>query len=127
MYADLKNHDDREAVADLIDSADVLIEGFRPGVTERLGLGPEPCLARNPRLVYARMTGWGHSGPYTATAGHDINYLSLTGALAAIGPGERPIPPLNLVGDYAGSVPPSEAILVTSSVAVQVAVPGHCL
>jgi len=81
----------------------VLIEGFRPGVMERLGLGPEPCLAANPRLVYARMTGWGQEGPLAASAGHDINYLAITGALHAIGRrGQAPVPPLSLVGDYGG-------------------------
>ena len=81
----------------------MLVEGFRPGVTERLGLGPDACSARNPRLVYARMTGWGQDGPLAARAGHDLNYLALTGALAAVGPaGGDPVPPLNLVGDYGG-------------------------
>jgi alpha-methylacyl-CoA racemase len=88
---------------ELIGTADVLIEGFRPGVMERLGLGPEPCLALNPRLVYGRMTGWGQTGPLAAKAGHDINYLALTGALRSIARrGEAPVPPLNLVGDYGG-------------------------
>lgn len=86
-----------------IETADVLIEGFRPGVMERLGLGPDVALARNPRLVYGRMTGWGQEGPLAGAAGHDINYVALTGALAAIGPaGAPPVPPLNLVGDYGG-------------------------
>jgi alpha-methylacyl-CoA racemase len=81
----------------------VLLEGYRPGVMERLGLGPDECIARNPRLVYARMTGWGQHGPLAPRAGHDINYISLTGALHAIGrAGERPVPPLNLVGDFGG-------------------------
>ena len=85
-------------------AADVLMEGFRPGVAERLGIGPEDCLARNPRLVYARMTGWGQDGPLAGDAGHDINYLAITGALGALGPTdpEPPSPPLNLVGDYGG-------------------------
>jgi alpha-methylacyl-CoA racemase len=87
----------------LIEQADALIEGFRPGVMERLGLGPDPCLARNPRLVYGRMTGWGQDGPLAQAAGHDINYIGLSGALWAIGrPDQRPVPPLNLVGDYGG-------------------------
>jgi alpha-methylacyl-CoA racemase len=89
-------------VLDLLGCADALIEGFRPGVMERLGLGPDVVLARNPKLVYGRMTGWGQEGPLAQAAGHDINYISLTGALAAIGPKERPIPPLNLVGDFGG-------------------------
>ena len=87
----------------LVEPADALIEGFRPGVTERLGLGPDVCLARNPRLVYGRMTGWGQDGPYARTAGHDINYIALAGALEPIGRrGEPPVPPLNLVGDFGG-------------------------
>jgi alpha-methylacyl-CoA racemase len=87
----------------LAEVADVLVEGFRPGVLERLGLGPDVCLARNPRLVYARMTGWGQDGPLAERAGHDLDYLAVTGALAAIGPaGGHPVPPLNLVGDYGG-------------------------
>jgi alpha-methylacyl-CoA racemase len=102
VFADLKNFADREGVATLVESADALIEGFRPGVMERLGLGPEALLARNSRLVYGRMTGWGQTGPLAHAAGHDINYIALTGALAAIGPRARPVPPLNLVGDYGG-------------------------
>jgi len=87
----------------LIEAADVLVEGFRPGVTERLGLGPDDCAAINPRLVYARMTGWGQDGPRAQQAGHDINYLSLTGGLHAIGErGRRPVPPLNLAADFGG-------------------------
>jgi alpha-methylacyl-CoA racemase len=92
-----------ETVLKLVESADGLFEGFRPGVTERLGLGPDDCLARNGKLVYGRMTGWGQDGPMAQAAGHDINYIALTGALHAIGrPGERPVPPLNLVGDFGG-------------------------
>jgi alpha-methylacyl-CoA racemase len=87
----------------LLDSADVLVEGFRPGVAERLGFGPEVCLDRNPRLVYGRMTGWGQDGPMAQMAGHDINYIAVAGALAPIGhAGDRPVPPLNLVGDFGG-------------------------
>lgn len=96
---------DKAAIADVLDllsNADVLVEGFRPGVMERLGLGPDVVLARNPKLVYGRMTGWGQEGPLANVAGHDINYISITGALAAIGPKERPVPPLNLVGDFGG-------------------------
>ena len=100
---DLKNPDGVETVLKLIESADVLLEGFRPGVTERLGLGPDVCLARNPGIVYGRMTGWGQTGNMSLVAGHDINYISLSGVLHAIGqPGERPTPPLNLVGDFGG-------------------------
>lgn len=104
VAADLKTPDGRDTVLRLVAKADVLIEGFRPGVTERLGVGPAECRARNPALVYGRMTGWGQDGPLAARAGHDINYISLTGALHAIGRGggERPVPPLNLVGDYGG-------------------------
>lgn len=99
---DLKDKKTVAEVLDLLASADVLIEGFRPGVMERLGLGPEAVFARNPRLVYARMTGWGQEGPLAHAAGHDINYIALTGALAAIGPKDKPVPPLNLVGDFGG-------------------------
>jgi alpha-methylacyl-CoA racemase len=92
-----------EALLKLIEGADALIEGFRPGVAERLGVGPDVCLARNPRLVYGRMTGWGQTGPLAPAAGHDINYLALTGALHLIGErGRKPVPPLNLVSDFGG-------------------------
>ncbi|HWA92356.1 MAG TPA: CaiB/BaiF CoA-transferase family protein [Rhizomicrobium sp.] len=100
---DMKKPEAVEAALKLIDKADALIEGFRPGVMERLGVGPDICLRRNPKLVYGRMTGWGQTGPLASAAGHDINYISLTGALHAIGRnGERPVPPLNLVGDFGG-------------------------
>jgi alpha-methylacyl-CoA racemase len=100
---DLKNPDGVEAVLKMVEKADGLIEGFRPGVTERLGLGPEDCAARNPKLVYGRMTGWGQEGPYAQAAGHDINYIALAGALEPIGrAGGPPHPPLNLVGDFGG-------------------------
>jgi alpha-methylacyl-CoA racemase len=100
---DLKSPDGVEVVLSLVERADALFEGFRPGVTERLGLGPDECLARNPRLVYGRMTGWGQDGPYASSAGHDINYISLAGALDPIGRrGQAPVPPLNLVGDFGG-------------------------
>ncbi len=103
IAVDLKNPDGVETVLKLIDQADALIEGFRPGVTERLGIGPDVCLERNPRLVYGRMTGWGQTGELASAAGHDINYISLTGALHAIGEkGGKPVPPLNLVGDFGG-------------------------
>jgi alpha-methylacyl-CoA racemase len=103
VAADLKTTDGREVALRLAARADVLMEGFRPGVAERLGVGPADCHAVNPRLVYGRMTGWGQDGPLAQRAGHDINYISLTGALHAIGrPGERPVPPLNLVGDFGG-------------------------
>ena len=100
---DLKHPEGVAAVKRLISQADVLVEGFRPGVTERLGLGPDDCLKINQRLVYGRMTGWGQDGPLALAAGHDINYISLVGALNAIGPkGGPPVPPLNLVGDFGG-------------------------
>ncbi len=100
---DLKSETGRELALALVEQADGLIEGFRPGVTERLGLGPEPCLARNARLVYGRMTGWGQDGPLALAAGHDLNYIAVTGVLDAIGrAGAAPTPPLNLVGDYGG-------------------------
>jgi alpha-methylacyl-CoA racemase len=103
LGADLKSPDGVETVLRLVESADALIEGFRPGVMERLGLGPEACQARNPRLVYGRMTGWGQDGPYAQAAGHDINYIALAGALRPIArQGEKPVPPLNLVGDFGG-------------------------
>lgn len=99
---DLKHPEGIAALKRLLAGADALIEGFRPGVMERLGLGPEVCHAVNPRLVYGRMTGWGQSGPLSQSAGHDLNYIALTGALHAIGSPEKPIPPLNLVGDFGG-------------------------
>ncbi len=103
LAVDLKDPEAVETVLRIVAGADALIEGFRPGVMERLGLGPEVCLARNPRLVYGRMTGWGQEGPYAQMAGHDINYIALAGCLAHIGrPGEAPVPPLNLAGDFGG-------------------------
>ena len=100
---DLKHPDGLAVARHLIDRADVLIEGNRPGVAERLGVGPDECLGRNPGLVYARMTGWGQAGPYAATPGHDINYVALAGALDPLRrPGQAPAPPLNLLGDYGG-------------------------
>ncbi|GGI08071.1 CaiB/BaiF CoA transferase family protein [Egicoccus halophilus] len=103
VAADLRDADDLDAVLALLDRADVLVDGFRPGVTDRLGIGPDVLTARNPRLVYARMTGWGADGPWAQRAGHDLNYLSVTGVLHAIGPQDGPpAVPLNLVGDYGG-------------------------
>lgn len=98
----LKTPQGLEVLHRLIGTADALIEGFRPGVAERLGFGPEDCEAINPKLVYGRITGWGQTGPLSQAAGHDINYIALTGALAGIGPKDAPVPPLNIVGDYAG-------------------------
>jgi alpha-methylacyl-CoA racemase len=100
---DLKNPAAIELVLRLVETADGLMEGFRPGVAERLGLGPDVCLARNPKLVFGRMTGWGQDGPMAMAAGHDIDYIALAGALEPVGrAGERPLPPLNLVGDFGG-------------------------
>jgi alpha-methylacyl-CoA racemase len=100
---DLKHPDGVATLLDLVESADALIEGFRPGVMERLGIGPDQCLARNPKLVFGRMTGWGQEGPYAHAAGHDINYIALAGALAHFGrAGESPVAPLNMVGDFGG-------------------------
>ncbi|HEY1944759.1 MAG TPA: CaiB/BaiF CoA-transferase family protein [Roseiarcus sp.] len=103
LAVDLKHPEAVEAVLRLVEKADILVEGYRPGVAERIGLGPDVCLARNPRLVYGRMTGWGQSGPLAKSVGHDINYIALSGALHPLGYADRPpSPPLNLVGDYGG-------------------------
>ena len=103
IAVDLKSTEGVEVLLDLVATADALVEGFRPGVAERLGFGPDECAARNPRLVYGRMTGWGQDGPYAHTAGHDINYIALAGVLAHLGrAGEPPTPPINLVGDFGG-------------------------
>ena len=104
VCADLKDPEQRETVLKLLDRADALIDVYRPGVMERLGLGPEVVHARNPKLIYGRMTGWGQTGPLAPAAGHDINYIAITGALYAIGTAEKPIQPLNLVGDYGGAL-----------------------
>ena len=103
IAVDLKAKEGVEVVLKLVETADAIFEGFRPGVMERLGIGPDVCLARNERIVFGRMTGWGQEGPLANAAGHDINYISLSGALAAIGrPGSPPVPPLNLIGDFGG-------------------------
>ena len=103
VAVDLKQPEGREIVLRLLDASDVLVEGFRPGVAERLGIGPDACLARNPRIVYGRMTGWGQDGPMAPRAGHDLNYIALAGALHPVGPSDRPPPvPLNYVGDFGG-------------------------
>ena len=103
VAVDLKHPDGAGVVLDLVAAADALVEGFRPGVAERLGIGPDACLARNPRLVYGRVTGWGQEGPWQQAAGHDIDYIALAGALHPIGhAGGPPVPPLNLVGDFGG-------------------------
>src|SRR5690606_15392557 len=101
IAVDLKHPDGVAVLLDLVERADVLIEGFRPGVMERLGVGPDVCLARNPKLVFGRMTGWGQTGPYAKAAGHDLNYIALAGALAHFGrAGQPPTPPMNMVGDF---------------------------
>ncbi len=102
IAVDLKADEGVEIVLRCVDRSHALIEGFRPGVTERLGVGPAHCLARNPSLVYGRMTGWGQDGPWASMAGHDIDYIALSGALHAVGPADEPVPPLNLVGDFGG-------------------------
>jgi alpha-methylacyl-CoA racemase len=102
IVVDLKDDAGRSVVQRLVDDADVLLEGYRPGVVERLGLGPQDCLARNPRLVLARMTGWGQTGPWAGRAGHDITYAAVSGTLHAFGPAERPVAPVPLIGDFAG-------------------------
>ncbi|MEO5736528.1 MAG: CaiB/BaiF CoA-transferase family protein, partial [Variovorax sp.] len=102
VVLDLKKPAAIETCLALLQRADASIEGFRPGVMERLGLGPDVALARNPKLVYARMTGWGQTGPLAQAAGHDLNYISLSGAAHAVGTAESPVPPLNLVGDFGG-------------------------
>ncbi|MEH1057500.1 CaiB/BaiF CoA-transferase family protein [Micromonospora sp. CPCC 206171] len=126
VAVDLKSDAGREVVLALVRDADALIEGYRPGVTERLGLGPRECLAVNPRLVYGRMTGWGQDGPYAHTAGHDIDYLALTGALHGIGrAGERPVPPLNLLGDFGGGGMMLALGIVAALYAVRAGAPGQ--
>ncbi|WAM17178.1 CaiB/BaiF CoA transferase family protein [Rhodococcus sp. JS3073] len=103
IAVNLRTPEGRGAVLRLVEGADILVEGFRPGVAERLGIGPDDCLSRNPGLIYGRMTGWGQDGPLAPRAGHDINYIALAGALEPIGrAGERPVPPLNLLGDFGG-------------------------
>jgi len=103
IACDLQRAEGVDVVLRLIENADALFEGFRPGVAERLGVGPDTCLKKNPRLVYGRMTGWGQEGPLARAAGHDLNYIALSGALHSIGrPGDKPVPPLNLVGDFGG-------------------------
>lgn len=122
---DLKQAGDVATALALLDRAEALIEGFRPGVMERLGLGPAVVLARNPRLVYGRMSGWGQSGPLSPTAGHDINYIAIAGALGAIGTAEQPIPPLNLVGDYGGGALYLAMGLLAGVLAVRAGGPGQ--
>ncbi|MFC0006655.1 CaiB/BaiF CoA transferase family protein [Micromonospora siamensis] len=126
VAVDLKSPGGRAAVLALVAGADVLLEGFRPGVTERLGLGPVECLAVNPRLVYGRMTGWGQDGPHAPYAGHDIDYLALTGALHGVGrAGERPVPPMNLLGDFGGGGMMLALGVVAALYAVRAGAPGQ--
>jgi alpha-methylacyl-CoA racemase len=103
IVLDLKQPSGVQGVLALVEKADVIVDTFRPGVAERLGIGPEPCVARNPAIVYARMTGWGQTGPMAQRAGHDLNYIALTGLLHQIGPtGGKPVVPLNVIGDFGG-------------------------
>jgi alpha-methylacyl-CoA racemase len=103
VVIDLKNPAGRETLLRLVERADVIMEGYRPGVVEKLGIGPQACFARNPKIIYGRMTGWGQDGPLAQTPGHDINYIAITGALGAMGRSDdNPVPPLNLVGDMGG-------------------------
>ncbi|WP_422741493.1 CaiB/BaiF CoA transferase family protein [Micromonospora sp. WMMD754] len=126
VAVDLKQPAGRELVRGLVAGADALVEGFRPGVTERLGLGPADCLAANPRLVYGRMTGWGQDGPLASTAGHDIDYLALTGALHGVGrAGEPPVPPMNLLGDFGGGGMMLALGMVAALYAVRGGAPGQ--
>ncbi|AYF27962.1 CaiB/BaiF CoA transferase family protein [Micromonospora tulbaghiae] len=126
IAVDLKQPEGRDLVLALAAGADALVEGFRPGVTERLGLGPDACLAANPRLVYGRMTGWGQDGPLAHSAGHDIDYLALTGALHGVGrAGERPVPPMNLLGDYGGGGMMLALGVVAALYAVRGGAPGQ--
>jgi alpha-methylacyl-CoA racemase len=122
---DLKRPEGVEVALRAIERAQILIEGFRPGVMEKLGLGPDTCLERNPSLIYGRMTGWGQLGPRSSTAGHDLNYLSLTGVLAAIGPKEHSVPPLNLIGDYGGGAMLLLVGVLSAFAATQRGMPGQ--
>jgi alpha-methylacyl-CoA racemase len=127
VAADLKNPTERETVLRLADTADAVIDPYRPGVLERLGLGPDVLIARNPDLVFARVTGWGQGGPLAQAAGHDINYIAVTGALDAIGPAAAPAPPLNLLGDYAGGSLYLVAGLLSALLAVRAGAPGQMI
>ncbi|HEX7695055.1 MAG TPA: CaiB/BaiF CoA-transferase family protein [Sphingomonas sp.] len=126
MQLDLKSPDDIASLRALVKTADGLIEGFRPGVIERLGIGPDVLLADNPKLVIGRMTGWGQAGSYAAAAGHDINYIALSGVLAAIGrAGDKPTPPINLVGDFGGGAMMLAFGMVSALLAVKNGAPGQ--
>jgi alpha-methylacyl-CoA racemase len=125
---DLKSSDDIAKLRELAKTADGLIEGFRPGVMERLGLGPDVLLGDNPKLVYGRMTGWGQDGPYAPAAGHDINYIALSGVLGALGrSGEKPTPPINLVGDFGGGAMMLAFGMVSGLLAVKNGAPGQVI
>jgi len=128
MQLDLKAPDDIAKLRALLKTADGMIEGFRPGVIERLGIGPEVLLADNPKLVIGRMTGWGQDGPYAAAAGHDINYIALSGVLGALGRvGEKPTPPINLVGDFGGGAMMLAFAMVSALLAVKNGAPGQVI
>jgi alpha-methylacyl-CoA racemase len=128
MQLDLKAPDDIAQLRELVKTADGLIEGFRPGVMERLGIGPDVLLGDNPKLVYGRMTGWGQNGSYAPAAGHDINYIALSGVLGAIGrAGEKPVPPINLVGDFGGGAMMLAFGLVSGLLAVKNGAPGQVI
>ena len=128
MQLDLKSPDDIAKLRELVKTADGLIEGFRPGVTERLGIGPDVLLADNPKLVYGRMTGWGQTGPYAAAAGHDINYIALSGVLGALGrAGDKPTPPINLAGDFGGGAMMLAFGMVSALLAVKNGAPGQVI
>jgi alpha-methylacyl-CoA racemase len=128
MALDLKSPDDIARLRELVKTADGLIEGFRPGVMERLGLGPDVLLGDNPKLVYGRMTGWGQTGPYAAAAGHDINYIALSGVLGALGrSGEKPTPPINLIGDFGGGAMMLAFGMVSALLGVKNGAPGQVI
>lgn len=128
MVLDLKSPDDIARLRDLLKTADGMIEGFRPGVIERLGIGPDVLLADNPNLVIGRMTGWGQTGPYAAAAGHDINYIALSGVLGALGrAGEKPTPPINLVGDFGGGAMMLAFGMVSALLGVKNGAPGQVI
>ncbi|MDB5679476.1 CaiB/BaiF CoA-transferase family protein [Sphingomonas bacterium] len=128
MQLDLKSPGDIAKLRDLVKTADGLIEGFRPGVMERLGIGPDVLLGDNPKLVIGRMTGWGQDGPYAPAAGHDINYIALSGVLGAIGrAGEKPVPPINLIGDFGGGAMMLAFGMVSGLLAVRNGAPGQVI
>ena len=127
IAVDMKQGAGVEVVLRLLTDADALVEGFRPGVVERLGLGPDVCHGRNHRLVYGRMTGWGQEGPLSARAGHDIDYIALSGVLSAIGTPDQPMPPLNLVGDFGGGGMLLALGIVSAMAAARAGAPGQVI